>query len=725
MSIQFNSRPAAGDGVPRPGSKVTLSRLSQQHTLPLGPLTLFPLCLPDRTSRLRTRRASAQHLQPGHRAAPNFPDHPGRDSSAAPGLLLLPSPHRAGLGARPPALRHGGARRDPGPEAAFSPLHHCPACRPAASPQLPAHWGPFVPTAAAPPRPGPTSLDHLRRVQPARRRCPLLLPLVPLPAGGAEELRPPRSHLPGSLPAPLSRDATGLPTPRCAKSPDCARGQTRLALPQPRPSLPGRRRDRRQRRGALTGSSQGLSPALPGASAPATQRLHLLSGRSSLPLPRSAPDTAPSGMPAPPGPGPAGSRGRHSVAEAVGSARPAARLPPAQGVAAAAVSLPLCSAAARGGADSCRRRSPGPGGRFTSAPPCLPAAPHAPGPPRRLLAVSLHPQSTTGGSSSRSSGRRPGNSSAAQARGAPTGSGSAEPGEGAGRGRGGAGRGSGAGPGRRAQPEDAAGEATAGTTEEGKGGREGAGGAGALPFTPVGRSGGRGSRSRSVGCGVSTPRGAGYWVRPGKFGGRFPAVRRGAARWPPPGREVPALRGRLPPAVLLCRRAAPGVPRSRRAGAALRGSPRPPPLPVQGLRSAERAGCGRVTLGPAGASSSLVPRAVGCPAGSGGSRGNSPAEARALHLRWMGTRRWHPGLGRIGSLRVTSEAGHLHCHTLTTPPFIRSCFVLLFWSHTQGAWLSHLPRRDGCFLFLSKLIISQSIDSHKSARLLFRVPRCY
>lgn len=91
--------------------------------------------------------------------------------------------------------------------------------------------------------------------------------------------------------------------------------------------------------------------------------------------------------------------------------------------------------------------------------------------------------------------------------------------------------------------------------------RERASGAGALPFTPVGRSRGRGSHSRSVGCGVRTPRGAGSWVRPGKFGGRFPAVRRGAARWLPPGREVPALRGRLPPAVLLCRRPAPGVPR--------------------------------------------------------------------------------------------------------------------------------------------------------------------
>ncbi|KAM6087597.1 uncharacterized protein VSU04_000766 [Chlamydotis macqueenii] len=90
--------------------------------------------------------------------------------------------------------------------------------------------------------------------------------------------------------------------------------------------------------------------------------------------------------------GASGSRSCHSAAEAVGSAGPAARLPPRrQGAAAAAVSLPLCSAAALGGADSCRRRSLGPGGCFPSAPLYLPATPHAPGPARSPVSLPLSP----------------------------------------------------------------------------------------------------------------------------------------------------------------------------------------------------------------------------------------------------------------------------------------------------------------------------------------------
>lgn len=195
---------------------------------------------------------------------------------------------------------------------------------------------------------------------------------------------------------------------------------------------------------ALTGSSQGLSRALPGASAPATQSFHVPSGRSSLPL--------------------------HSGYGALWSARSSgsltgslgchsARRGPRRGhgAAAAASSLPLCSAAvaaaltaAAGGAP--RARTAAPPRRLPARQPrlLLPAQPAAPA--RSLF---LRPRSTTGGGSSTSSGRRPGNSSAAEARGPPTGSGSTAPGEGAGRGRGGAGRD--AGPGRRARREDAAG----------------------------------------------------------------------------------------------------------------------------------------------------------------------------------------------------------------------------------------------------------------------------
>lgn len=210
-------------------------------------------------------------------------------------------------------------------------------------------------------------------------------------------------------------------------------GSARCALPQSPP-------EPRPAPRALTGSSQGLSPALPGASAPAAQSFHVPSSRSSLPLhseygalwsARSSESLA-------------GSRGCHS-----------ARRGPRRGygATAAAGSLPLCSAAAltaaAGGAP--RARAAAPPRRLPARQPRLLLPPRPAAPAHSFF---LRPRPTTGGGST-SSGRRPGNSSAAEARGAPTGSGSTAPGEGAGRGRGGAGRD--AGPGRRARREDAAG----------------------------------------------------------------------------------------------------------------------------------------------------------------------------------------------------------------------------------------------------------------------------
>lgn len=198
---------------------------------------------------------------------------------------------------------------------------------------------------------------------------------------------------------------------------------------------------------------------------------------------------------------------------------------------------------------------------------------------------------------------------------------------------------------------------------------------------------------------MSTPPGArcpaGSWARPGKFGGRFPAVRRGAAGWLPLEREVAAARGRFRPAVLLCRRPAPSVAAVSlcRGEAALWGRPRPPPrLAVRGLRSAgrppTRAWCGRVS--PRGGGSRPLPppgrsRAEGEEGGPGLPRvpsvvaGRSPAEAPCLEPASVGTgtRCWRLDLVRISSLVVPSETRRRYCRILTAPPFFILCFCFL------------------------------------------------
>lgn len=272
MSIQFNSRPAAEDGVPQPGSKVTLPRLSQQHTLPLGPLTLFPFCLPDRTSRLRTRRASAQHLQPGHRAAPNFPDHPGRDSPAAP-----PPGWFRGETARPPPRRRPARPR---PGGGLSPLHHRPACRPAASPQPPGPVRSHSGSAAAP------GTDQPRSSAPRSTRTPALPSAL---AFGALTCRRCRGAAAPSEPPP--GEPPGLSDPRCDGAADaqvCKVSRLRPRPDSPRPpaappeppraapgSPPAPRGTHRFLTGALPGPSRRLRarhPAPPFAQRPLLSR---------------------------------------------------------------------------------------------------------------------------------------------------------------------------------------------------------------------------------------------------------------------------------------------------------------------------------------------------------------------------------------------------------------------------------------------------------------------
>lgn len=287
------------------GRQVTLPQLTQQHTLPAPATRASPprFCLRGRISSLRTGRAGAQQQQLAQ-ARPSgsskLSDAPGRGSSTAAGLQLLPSPPSGRLPPPPPSATAGcGARRQPGPEAASlppTPINN-PARRPAASrhyasPQPPAHRsprrrGPSPPRQRGGGRPASITCGLFTS---ARRRYPPLSPPPPLPslADGAEELRRPRSR----LPARPSRDATGCRRPDVQSLPAApAAGlvSSRLASPprspaDPARASPGGAGDGRQRRGALTGSSQGLSPALPGASAPAAQRLHLLSGRSSPPL---------------------------------------------------------------------------------------------------------------------------------------------------------------------------------------------------------------------------------------------------------------------------------------------------------------------------------------------------------------------------------------------------------------------------------------------------------
>lgn len=233
----------------------------------------------------------------------------------------------------------------------------------------------------------------------------------------------------------------------------------------------------------------------------------------------------------------------------------------------------------------------------------LPAWPAA-----RSLSLFLRPRSTTGGGSSRSSGRRPGNSSAAEARGAPTGSGSAEAGggSGAGTGRSGTGRVSGAGPGRRARREDAAGEAAAGTTEEGKGGPED------VRAVPAPRD-----------CGVSPAPGAlcpaGSRARPGKLRGPFPGreARSGGVAAAGAGGSggagpLPARRAPLP------------------AAGSLRGGGLAVPRRGSGAGEAEAAAapCAGPALGGAGAAAS--PRGVAWPRAPTGVVGATSASCRRV-----------------------------------------------------------------------------------------------
>ena len=240
------------------------------------------------------------------------------------------------------------------------------------------------------------------------------------------------------------------------------------AQPAPR-SPPGGAGTAAARRGTHR-SSQGLSPALPSASAPGTPRLHSLDGRSSLSLSFPAPGTALFGALSRPGRVAgltAGGAARYGRAERCGCRCPFVR----------------------GGADSCRRRCPGPCGASPQHPPARRRQRLMP--PARSSPPSLLPRSAIGGG--RSSGRRPGNSSAAAARGAPTGSESPS----RGRARGGAGverairRGA---CGRRPRRDD---EAEVGSTEEGKGVR-GVGMEG-LGVGPGRKAGGAGPALRGAG----------------------------------------------------------------------------------------------------------------------------------------------------------------------------------------------------------------------------------
>lgn len=151
VSVQFHCR-TAQDGAPQPGSGVTLSQLSQLHTLPLGPLTFFPFCLQGRISSLEQGGHvlnSGSWLRPGHRAAPKFPTVPGE---GAPGLQLLPSP--------PPARFPGETPRPPRrldrawAGGGLSPHHKQPSPPARCLPTAPAQRGPPYTSGAAAPGDG-------------------------------------------------------------------------------------------------------------------------------------------------------------------------------------------------------------------------------------------------------------------------------------------------------------------------------------------------------------------------------------------------------------------------------------------------------------------------------------------------------------------------------------------------------------------------------------------
>lgn len=337
-----------------------------------------------------------------------------------------------------------------------------------------------------------------------------------------------------------------------------------------------------------------------------------------------------------------GSRGCHSARR--GPRR-------GHGAAPAAGSLPLCSAAAltaaAGGAPWARVATPP--RRLPARQPrlLLPARPAAP-----ACSLLLRPRSTTGGGNT-SSGRRPGNSSAAEARGAPTGSGSTAPWEGAGRGRGGAGRD--AGPGRRARREDAAGrrrqapprKARPAGRERGRGDLPHPGPGAVLsagePLPPCGDSAGAPLGGR---CPAASGRGRGT---SGAFPGRAVRGRRCWGAGPPPARRPPAVPSRgsaaglaMPPASLL-----PG--RDGAAGSPGGSHPSPPPGESCGRREGSAV--------PGEACVRRLPQTVSF---------------------WNGAALLAPGFGQNQFVVVFSEAGCVYCHILTAHPSLPTPFIFTF-----------------------------------------------
>lgn len=370
------------------------------------------------TVRVRFRSGKAAYDRTAERGTEPF----RRDSPPAAAPDTFPSARRARREARPkrragpdPQLSGGDPRRGPSP---------------AASPGALAPGGSRRPSATA-------------------------LPLSPGPGPPAP---------PFVLTAPRTPRSTGAPGPapagmRSAAAPTRAVSQLRPRPPHPHPprAAPGRRRDG----GSAAGHSPLLTGALPGLSqrlgarhaAPPSARRTLLSLSVSLFPLRPTHGTLWSALSAGPGQaGPgraagltAGDAARYARAERCGCGRPFVR----------------------GGADSCGRRCPAPRGASPQHPPARRWRLTA---PARSSPPSLRPRSAIGGG--RSSGRRPGNSSAAAARGAPTGSES--PSRGTARGGAGAERAIRRGAcGRRPRRDDGA---VVGGAEEGKGTRRGRGG---------------------------------------------------------------------------------------------------------------------------------------------------------------------------------------------------------------------------------------------------------
>lgn len=426
-----------------------------QRAIPLPPHTPAMLTLSGLNAFLwknETVRPCAFAFVPER---PRTPHHRARHGAVPPGLTARcrgRSRHFSfrtegsvgGPAGRGPAAKYG---RSGGPR----PAPNFPGEAPRRGPSPAAPPGARAPgwsggPAAPPPRRFPSAPARGRRRRPS--------------------FSPRRGHRGAPEPPAPPRPGCGAPPPRRAWSRGCVRGRPG----PPRPALPpGGAGTAAARRGTHR-SSQGLSPALPSASAPGTPHLHSLDGRSSLSLSFPAPGTALFGALSRPGRVAgltAGGAARYGRAERCGCRCPFVR----------------------GGADSCGRRCPGPCGASPQHPPARRRQRLMP--PARSSPPSLLPRSAIGGG--RSSGRRPGNSSAAAARGAPTGSESPS----RGRARGGAGverairRGA---CGRRPRRDD---EAEVGSTEEGKGVR-GVGMEG-LGVGPGRKAGGAGPALRGAG----------------------------------------------------------------------------------------------------------------------------------------------------------------------------------------------------------------------------------